>query len=338
MKALHRFATGPAKGKELFRTPRVHGEVKIMAYNEWSLLLWAEHMLLTPSNRTGRPLAPNTIASYLSLGKTELAVQYGFDIVANSDKRLQRAVKSMASRSVLRNRRKRRGLRRHHLKRAYVSMGYAEATGKQEVNEWAALTVGREALARGGELCVGSTFDAANPQVPTRGDVTFEHDKHGRTATLWLRPLKKRGKARKDKVPIVFVEGRGGGSSAYKALRMLYRHDPVQKDLAARTPLFRRKGGAAMPVRDLRSLIKRTAAALSLPQQEFGAHSLRIGGATDIGDESPLLLQAKGRWASDIAGIYARLTRRGLVKSAWAMHKRSSRDMEELHSNFVQPV
>ena len=56
----------------------------------------------------------------------------------------------------------------------------------------------------------------------------------------------------------------------------------------------------------------------------------RIGGATDIGDTNPLMLQAKGRWGSDIARIYNRLTRRGLVEASRAMHRHAAKDMEEL--------
>ena len=86
------------------------------------------------------------------------------------------------------------------------------------------------------------------------------------------------------------------------------------------------------------SLVKKVARALGFAEKEFGAHSPRIGGATDIGDESPLLLQAKGRWAGDVAKIYNRLTRRGLVRASKAMHKKGARDMEEIYSAFAQPA
>ena len=57
-----------------------------------------------------------------------------------------------------------------------------------------------------------------------------------------------------------------------------------------------------------------------------GAHAFRIGGATDLADEgaSQSLLQAKGRWASDIGRIYARMTRRAQISASKAM-QRSSR-------------
>ena len=72
----------------------------------------------------------------------------------------------------------------------------------------------------------------------------------------------------------------------------------------------------------------------------MGAHSFRIGGASDLAEQgaSQLLLQAKGRWAGDLGKIYARLTRRGLVRASRAMQKRGSRDLEEIYEAFAQPA
>ena len=80
------------------------------------------------------------------------------------------------------------------------------------------------------------------------------------------------------------------------------------------------------------------AAPLVFAKAEFGSHSPRIGGASDLGDESPLLLQAKGRWAGDLGAIYCRLTRRGLVRASRKMQKSSAVDMEELYEAFAQPA
>ena len=69
-----------------------------------------------------------------------------------------------------------------------------------------------------------------------------------------------------------------------------------------------------------------------------GAHSFRIGGATDLADQgaSPALLQAKGRWATDIGRIYARMTRRAQLAASEPMQMRGGRDLEELCPGFVQ--
>ena len=93
-----------------------------------------------------------------------------------------------------------------------------------------------------------------------------------------------------------------------------------------------------MSTKKLRALCKKIASKLGYNPDEFGAHSPRIGGATDVGDKSPLMLQAKGRWGSDIGAIYARLTRRGLVRASRAMQGNNARDMEELCPSFVQPA
>ena len=74
-------------------------------------------------------------------------------------------------------------------------------------------------------------------------------------------------------------------------------------------------------------------------RSQWGAHSGRIGGATDLaatGKSSQLLLQAKGRWASDIGKIYARMTRRCQLAASRLMQKARGRDLEDIHPGFVQ--
>jgi len=311
-------------------------------------MLWAEYMLLTPSRKTGRPIAVSTVSAYVSLAKTELSAQLGFELVGTSERRLQRIFKAMRRAEPVRNRRKRRGLRGRHLRKAFsiekpwvpTGTGASRPSGRaiapahhrQRIAEWAAVATGREAVARGSELCTGSA------PGPTRADLTFEHDRHGETATLWLRPLKKRGREAAAKVPIVFAKFDGGGSDTYAALRRMVESDPVPASKRRTTPLFRNSNGSGMAMPHFRKVVRRIAASLGFDPRDFGAHSPRIGGATDLGEKSPLMLQAKGRWAGDLGKIYARLTRRGLVRASRAMQHRGSRDMEEIHAAFSQPA
>ena len=51
---------------------------------------------------------------------------------------------------------------------------------------------------------------------------------------------------------------------------------------------------------------------------------------------SELLLQAKGRWQSDIGRIYARMTRRMNLAASGFMHKAKGRDLEELLPEFTR--
>ena len=92
-----------------------------------------------------------------------------------------------------------------------------------------------------------------------------------------------------------------------------------------------------MTVERLRGLAKRIWRAAG-QEGAVGAHSFRIGGATDLADQgaSPLLLQAKGRWSSDIGKIYARMTRRAQLAASELMQRRAGRDLEELCPRFTQ--
>lgn len=117
-------------------------------------------------------------------------------------------------------------------------------------------------------------------------------------------------------MPQYIAEYDEGGSDAYAALRRLVRYDPVGRAAAAFTPLFRdfseSGGGKHFTVAAMRGLVRERMRALGFTAvQDWGSHSCRIGGATDLvatGKASPLLLQAEGRWASDIGRIYARMT------------------------------
>ena len=332
---LREFANGPAKMRKLFLTPAFYGDLRSSSYNEWSLLTFAEWCVTARSKKTGKPIAVSTLETYISLIKSELAIDFGCEPIINGGKRLSRMLKSIKAESPAQDRKKRRGLRGRHLRRAFLKMHYGEERTVRAVNEWAAVAVAREALARGSEITKG----ARSAVTPTRADLTFEDDRYGKTATLWLRPLKKRGKAQAAKVPIVFAEYDGGGSDTYAALRRLEQFDPVSPGARAFTPLFRRKRGEPLTQSAFRNVIKKIAAVLGFDPRRFGGHSPRIGGATDIGDLNPLMLQAKGRWGSDIASIYNRLTRRGLVKASRAMQDKTfHRDMEEIYSEFAQPA
>lgn len=166
-----------------------------------------------------------------------------------------------------------------------------------------------------------------------------------RYAVLWLRPLKKNSPRAPPKVPQYVVEHDGRGSDAYAALERLVRLDPVPDGQQSHVPLFRRitaNGDRVhMTVSLMRKLVRDRMAELKYEGvHEWGAHSCRIRGATDLvatGKASPILLQAKGRWASDIGKIYARMTRRCQLAASELMQSARGRDLEELFPDFVQP-
>jgi len=150
------------------------------------------------------------------------------------------------------------------------------------------------------------------------------------------------GRMRDMKVPQYIAEFDGGGADAYAALQRLFEFDPVPDGAKATTPLFRRwttQGTAThATVAWMRALVRLRVRQLGYTNPfEWGAHSCRIGGATDLtstGHVSPLLLQAKGRWASDIGQIYSRMTRRAQLAASELMYAAKGRDLEELLSTL----
>lgn len=84
--------------------------------------------------------------------------------------------------------------------------------------------------------------------------------------------------------------------------------------LCSETSGARVGGSTYFTVDAMRELIRERMRGIGYVEaSEWGSHSGRIGGATDLVatvKASPLLLQAKGSWASDIGRIYACMTRR----------------------------
>ena len=70
--------------------------------------------------------------------------------------------------------------------------------------------------------------------------------------------------------------------------------------------------GTAFSTTDVRHTVRRMASACGEQPTDFGASSLRAGGATDLreglgdDDRSSRIIKQRGRWASDIAEIYQR--------------------------------
>jgi hypothetical protein len=349
LNAFARFARACPE-RELLKRPAFHGDIEAAAHNEWTFILFVWFMVTIDSPTTGKPVKPKTVDSYVSLLKGFLSFKYTFDVLEKGI-RLKKLIKDLMENDPLGGGRKKRpGLRRHHLVRALAPL-IAKRTGKtvNEINDAAAVGTAWHSLARGGELAPGVKPSAWRAAVhPTRADLTFGRSRGRNYAMVMLRPLKKRGRAPPAKVPQYIEEHDGSGSDVYFLLRELERVDPVPEAERASTPLFRRRtvsrskvSTSHLTVRHLRSVIQQYAkTAGRVDWQSFGGHSARIGGATDLaerGTASEILLRAKGRWASDIGAIYARLTRRALLAASRLMQRARARDMEEILPNFVQP-
>lgn len=305
----------------------MRGDLEAEAWNEWTLLLWAWHEAQLTSERTGTKLKASSIQQRISLVKGLLSHRYGFQLAGEAPR-----LKSLLSRMRERDpregtRRKRRGLRRRHLRKLWHAQSSVRARSFAALNQWAATTTAWHVLARGGELA-----------SVRRSDLQFGADGRGRRfACVWLRPLKKRRGQSTPKVPQYILEQPGEEWEPYAALRRL-ADAPIWEGVGD-TWLFRATPSSPMTTGKFRALMKRYASFLGIPPKEVGAHSPRVGGATDLastGQSSELLLQAKGRWQSDIGRIYARMTRRMHLAASALMHRAHGRDLEELLPNFSQ--
>ena len=195
----------------------------------------------------------------------------------------------------------------------------------------AALAVGFCALMRGGEL--GTQDDETwDSQIHiSYDDVTFFRDpSSGRLcAVIMMRPLKSEKNVNEKSVAVILESG-GSLIDPVAELWQLMQRDPVPADQRANTPLFRRHDGKALCTGDVRDLVKLLMKRLGHDPARFGAHSLRIGGATSAlaGGVSPQLIRLMGRWASDCYEIYLRLTRQSAAHMSVVVGSTSFTDTE----------
>ena len=112
-------------------------------------------------------------------------------------------------------------------------------------------------------------------------------------------------------MPLIIGAG-GEFVDAVAELANLLRVDPVPDASAATTPLFRvgRAGGEREPLRinHVRDWVKALMSSVGEAPAHFGAHSLRIGGATALfaAGAEPHVIRTMGRWSSDIYRLYVR--------------------------------
>jgi hypothetical protein len=130
----------------------------------------------------------------------------------------------------------------------------------------------------------------------------------GRCVVLTMRPVKNRKVLRGKHMELLLAAG-GALVDVVEELQALFDVDRVPRAEWATTPLFRNGDGSPIRTSHLRGMVKTLMGRLGLPEALFGAHSLRIGGATAAlaAGVSPSLIRLLGRWSSDVYEIYTRL-------------------------------
>ena len=94
-------------------------------------------------------------------------------------------------------------------------------------------------------------------------------------------------------------------------------------------PMFELEG-EAVSTRHIRGMVKLLMESIGLNPMHFGAHSLRIGGASAAfaAGIEPSAIRIAGRWSSDIYEIYVRLSKQGAARLGATIGSTAFEDLE----------
>ena len=219
------------------------------------------------------------------------------------------------------------GVRTQHL--SEVIAKHLSGPLPDDANWAAALAVGFCGLMRGAEFSL-QPKETFNPLLHlTRADVSFRRTAAGsKYVVIMMRQAKLKPGRGKD-VPLLLA---GGGTllDPVAALERLWALDPVPPDQLASTPLFRTAAGGAIRVSQVRGMVQLLMSMLGLDPDRFGAHSLRIGGATAglAGKLSEHTLRAAGRWQGDAMSLYTRASKEAMMSIATIVGSTAFEDIE----------
>ena len=310
---------------------KVADEAFLMDFALWLVL----------SKPSGRSISVNTAAKYVSTVKAwhlrRFHRRIGADLELAS---LKDMLKGLRRELGVPPKRVRYCVRTQDLAKA-MSTAYAplahgvgdDTERLNRLNKKAALSTAFCGLLRAAEMALqpGETW---HPELNlSRADVKFHYDEHGALyAVLMMRPCKNGKYMRGKTVPIVLA---GGGTliDPVSALWELYAGDPVPEAVEHVTPLFRLRGRGttgSLTVDQVRIEIKTLMSSLGLDPARFGAHSLRIGGATAAAAAGvpPSVIRVMGRWNSDIFEIYTRLTQQAAARMTGVIGSTAFDDLE----------
>ena len=345
----------------LFKPMGGADELANAVHNEETLAMMAEFKLrqgsLQPGS-LGKAVRSKTIAGYISCLRTEKSLGAGYRIAhgqaVNVTKHALLGVAHMEGHSA--PRKLRRGLRAQHFREAHTR-GF-DISSLRAVRRWARMLVGHNFLLRGGE--VGSVDERAWNQQEGMSleSVRFfsveELAQEGRPAQypairFMVYPIKNTHASlkpvpnwvRRRQLPSV---PRGTDPvCAYDAFLAYWEQEcqDVPRELWASTPLFRDDEGAGVRSKTVRLDCRAVAVAAGLSPAEFGASSLRIGGAEDIYDvfeeAADSVIKERGRWWTDIHLIYQRASASRHMRVSAAMGEARGISLEAFAEGWAMP-
>ena len=235
-------------------------------------------------------------------------------------------------------RRRRVGVRPARLREG-IDAVMRPASDALDANYAALMEVGLVALARCGELAVGrGAFDQR--RHPARADVQFAWrggvvGGERLETTIHIVNSKARGAERFRKLPVPLPTSGRYLSPGLALWYLMSQADPVRGAAARVTPLFRDpSSGRALTVDAVRVKLRACMAGIGLDGSVYGAHSLRIGGATALSAlrAGAATIQRMGRWRSDAYLRYLRDQRPEVMGFATAV---AGADVDDFEADFV---
>ena len=189
--------------------------------------------------------------------------------------------------------------------------------GSTEALAWrAALSTGEVGIMRACEFALddsrGEAFDVTQHLTPADVRI-FERDGvvHARLQMRKRKDLK----VLRGKHDSVLLAGGGEFIDAPAAL-VQWMVERRRVGLPVDGPLFCDARGVSFTTSQVRDAVRRCMAAVGLEPLAFGAHSLRIGGATAAlaAGVAPAQIRMMGRWSSDVYEIYCRLSEEAALR------------------------
>ena len=172
----------------------------------------------------------------------------------------------------------------------------------------AALQVTLAALARGCEVALEGAEEFEESEHVTPEDVKWFWEGDVMCARIRWRKRKDLRVLRGKQSEVILA---GGGSVIDPVLALrTWMKRRAALGLPSKGPLFCHENGTALTVAQVRDMVKQVAKAAGRDPSLYGAHSLRIGGATAAlaAGVAPSLIRLMGRWSSDLYEIYTRMS------------------------------
>lgn len=174
-----------------------------------------------------------------------------------------------------------------------------------------ALTSAMVGLMRGVEFALDSSRHEVfeESEHMTANDVTMIDRGGARHARVKMRKRKDL-RVLRGKHDVVVLAGGGGGLFDAVAELEAWLAERRRLGIPDSRPLFCHPDGASFTVAQVRDMVKAVMRAAGRDPSMYGAHSLRIGGATAAlaAGVSPQLIRLMGRWSSDVYQIYCRMS------------------------------